>query len=92
MHRKQFYECGLIVDTAGRLHIDGEMMAEIQALALKAIKPIETLFVWDVMRAKMLANTAKPLTIALPLTGVDFNQGRLVMLEWDSCSVRHIYR
>ncbi|MHB1644422.1 MAG: signal recognition particle receptor subunit alpha, partial [Acidithiobacillus sp.] len=38
----------LIVDTAGRLHVDGEMMAEAQALTA-AVKPVELLFVVDAM-------------------------------------------
>jgi len=45
--RKHFFDV-LLVDTAGRLHVDGEMMGEIQALH-NAIKPIETLFVVDAM-------------------------------------------
>ena len=59
----------VIVDTAGRLHIDQEMMAEIQALHA-AIQPIETLFVVDSMTGQDAANTAKAFNDALPLTGV----------------------
>lgn len=59
----------LIIDTAGRLHIDGDMMAEIQAIH-KAIDPIETLFVVDSMTGQDAANTAKAFDEALPLTGV----------------------
>ena len=59
----------VIVDTAGRLAIDAEMMAEIQALHA-AIKPVETLFVVDAMTGQDAANTAKAFNDALPLTGV----------------------
>ena len=59
----------IIVDTAGRLHIDDEMMGEIKALHA-AIKPIETLFVVDSMTGQDAANTAKAFNDALPLTGV----------------------
>lgn len=59
----------LIVDTAGRLAVDAEMMAEIQALH-QTVKPIETLFVVDAMTGQDAANTAKAFNDALPLTGV----------------------
>ncbi|TEU29359.1 signal recognition particle protein [Alkanindiges illinoisensis] len=59
----------LIVDTAGRLHIDESMMDEIKALTA-AINPTETLFVVDSMTGQDAANTAKAFNDALPLTGV----------------------
>jgi len=59
----------LIVDTAGRLHVDEEMMDEIKALHA-AINPTETLFVVDSMTGQDAANTAKAFNDALPLTGV----------------------
>ena len=59
----------VLVDTAGRLHIDAEMMGEIQALH-KAIKPVETLFVVDAMTGQDAAITAQAFNEALPLTGV----------------------
>lgn len=64
----QFFDV-LIVDTAGRLHVDGEMMNEIKALH-QAVQPIETLFVVDAMTGQDAANTAKAFNDALPLTGV----------------------
>lgn len=66
--RKQSVDV-LLVDTAGRLAIDADMMAEIQSLH-KAINPIETLFVVDAMTGQDAANTAKAFNEALPLTGV----------------------
>ena len=59
----------LIVDTAGRLAIDEEMMAEIGDLH-KQLNPIETLFVVDAMTGQDAANTAKSFNDALPLTGI----------------------
>ncbi|NQY02653.1 MAG: signal recognition particle protein [Halieaceae bacterium] len=59
----------LIVDTAGRLAVDQDMMDEIAQLH-SAIKPIETLFVVDAMTGQDAANTAKAFGEALPLTGV----------------------
>ncbi|SEK67261.1 signal recognition particle subunit FFH/SRP54 (srp54) [Atopomonas hussainii] len=59
----------LILDTAGRLHVDDDMMGEIKALHA-AIKPIETLFVVDAMTGQDAANTARAFNEALPLTGV----------------------
>ncbi|MHB1531997.1 signal recognition particle protein [Acidithiobacillus sp.] len=59
----------LIVDTAGRLHIDSEMMAEAQDLA-RAVNPVELLFVVDAMTGQDAVNTARAFDAALPLTGV----------------------
>ena len=59
----------VIIDTAGRLHIDSEMMAEIQRIHAAAT-PVETLFVVDSMTGQDAANTAKAFDDALPLTGV----------------------
>ena len=59
----------LIVDTAGRMAIDDEMMAEIAAVH-DALEPIETLFVVDAMTGQDAATTAKAFDAALPLTGV----------------------
>jgi signal recognition particle subunit SRP54 len=59
----------MIVDTAGRLHVDADMMAEIQQLH-QVLEPVETLFVVDSMTGQDAANTAKAFNDALPLTGV----------------------
>jgi signal recognition particle subunit SRP54 len=59
----------LIVDTAGRLAIDQDMMAEIAELH-RVAEPVETLFVVDAMTGQDAANTAKAFGEALPLTGV----------------------
>ncbi len=59
----------LIVDTAGRLHVDGDMMAEVQAVHAKAA-PVETLFVVDSMAGQDAVNAATAFNESLPLTGV----------------------
>ncbi len=59
----------LIIDTAGRLHVDADMMAEIVALH-SAVSPVETLFVVDAMTGQDAANTAKAFNDALPVTGI----------------------
>lgn len=66
--KKQHHDV-LLVDTAGRLHIDEEMMGEIQ-LIHQAVNPVETLFVVDSMTGQDAANTAKAFNDALALTGV----------------------
>lgn len=59
----------VILDTAGRLHIDEPMMSEIKTIHQIA-SPIETLFVVDSMTGQDAANTAQAFNEALPLTGV----------------------
>ena len=79
----------VIVDTAGRLHIDEEMMDEIKIVHSK-ISPTETLFVIDAMIGQDAVNSASAFNDALPLTGVivtkldsDTRGGALI-------SVRHV--
>jgi len=66
--KKQFQDV-LLVDTAGRLHIDEDMMGEIQQIH-QAVNPVETLFVVDSMTGQDAAITAKAFNDALELTGV----------------------
>ncbi len=68
-HAKKQFADVLIVDTAGRLAIDDEMMAEISQLNT-ALNPVETLFVVDSMTGQDAAVTAKAFGETLPLTGV----------------------
>ncbi|SMF35456.1 signal recognition particle subunit FFH/SRP54 (srp54) [Alteromonadaceae bacterium Bs31] len=68
-HAKKNHMDVLLVDTAGRMHIDEELMGEIQGLH-KALNPVETLFVIDSMIGQDAVNTAKAFNDALPLTGV----------------------
>src|SRR5258708_28775137 len=79
----------LIVDTAGRLAIDEEMMREIAELHA-ALKPAETLFIVDAMQGQDAVNVPKAFSERLPLTGVI-----LTKLDGDArggaaLSVRHV--
>ena len=58
----------VILDTAGRLHVDGEMMVEIQQIA-EAVKPTETLFVADGMTGQDAVHSAQAFNEALEITG-----------------------
>ena len=86
--RLGFYDI-LLVDTAGRLHVDSEMMDEIKALHA-AINPIETLFVVDAMTGQDAANTAKAFNEALPLTGVILTKADGDARGGAALSIRHI--
>ena len=66
--KRQFVDV-LIVDTAGRLAIDDDMMQEISKLH-GHLDPVETLFVVDAMTGQDAANTAEQFGEVLPLTGV----------------------
>ncbi len=86
--RKKFVDV-VIVDTAGRLHIDDKMMEEIKQLH-EALNPIETLFVVDSMTGQDAANTAKAFNDALPLTGVILTKTDGDARGGAALSVRHI--
>ena len=86
--KKKFLDV-VIVDTAGRLHIDDEMMGEIKRLHA-AITPIETLFVVDSMTGQDAANTAKAFHDALPLTGVILTKADGDARGGAALSIRHI--
>ena len=79
----------LIVDTAGRLGVDEEMMAEIQALHAE-LNPVETLFVVDAMTGQDAALTAKAFDDVLPLTGVVLTKVDGDARGGAALSVRHI--
>lgn len=88
-HAKRHFHDVVIVDTAGRLAVDQEMMEEIRALH-EALAPAETLFVVDAMQGQDAVNVAKAFGDALPLTG-------LVLTKMDgdarggaALSVRHV--
>jgi signal recognition particle subunit SRP54 len=86
--KKKFLDV-VIVDTAGRLHVDEDMMSEIKALHA-AINPIETLFVVDSMTGQDAANTAKAFDEALPLTGVVLTKADGDARGGAALSIRHI--
>jgi signal recognition particle subunit SRP54 len=79
----------LLVDTAGRLTVDQDMMEEIKDLHA-GINPIETLFVVDAMTGQDAANTAKAFNDALPLTGIILAKADGDARGGAALSVRHI--
>ncbi len=68
-HAKEMHYNLVIIDTAGRLAIDEEMMKEIEAIK-KAINPNEILFVVDAMTGQDAVNTAKAFNDRLDFDGV----------------------
>lgn len=66
--KNKFYDV-ILIDTAGRLHVDEFMMQEIKQICLKS-KPIETLFVVDAMTGQNAANIAKKFNEELHITGI----------------------
>lgn len=69
VYARKFGRDTVIIDTAGRLTIDEEMMAEVRNIS-ESVKPIETLFVLDSMIGQDAVNTAKAFHDNLNLTGV----------------------
>ncbi|MEY4588751.1 MAG: hypothetical protein RL497_827 [Pseudomonadota bacterium] len=88
-HARKIFADVVIVDTAGRLHIDEALMEEIKSLHA-AINPIETLFVVDAMIGQDAVNTAKAFNDALPLTGVILTKADGDARGGAALSVRHV--
>lgn len=86
--KMKFYDV-LLIDTAGRLHVDKMMMAEIISI-YTTIQPVETLFVVDAMTGQDAANTAKAFNQALPLTGVILTKVDGDARGGAALSIRHI--
>jgi signal recognition particle subunit SRP54 len=63
----------IILDTAGRLHVDEQMMAEVRQIH-NVVTPHEILFVANAMTGQDAVNSAKQFHAALPLTGVILTQ------------------
>lgn len=68
-YSKRFARDVVIIDTAGRLTIDDDMMAEIENIS-KTVEPTETLFVCDAMIGQDAVTTAKAFHERLSLTGI----------------------
>jgi signal recognition particle subunit SRP54 len=79
----------LLVDTAGRLHIDDEMMEEVKQLHA-AVNPSDTLFVIDSMIGQDAVNSARAFDSALPLTGVILTKTDGDARGGAALSVRHV--
>jgi signal recognition particle subunit SRP54 len=86
--RRQFHDV-VILDTAGRLHIDEEMMAEVRRVHAAA-SPVETLFVVDSMSGQDAANVARAFDEALPLSGVILTKADGDARGGAALSVRHV--
>ncbi|MCP8898546.1 signal recognition particle protein [Gilvimarinus xylanilyticus] len=86
--KRQFFDV-LIIDTAGRLHIDDTLMDEIKQLH-RVSDPVETLFVIDAMIGQDAVNTAKAFNEALPLTGVVLTKADGDARGGAALSVRHV--
>ena len=86
--KKQFIDV-LIIDTAGRLHVDNEMMTEIRQVHAAA-NPVETLFVIDAMIGQDAVNTAQAFNESLPLTGVILTKVDGDARGGAALSVRHV--
>ncbi len=86
--RQSLYDV-LIVDTAGRLHVDGEMMQEVRDISA-AVNPLETLFVVDSMAGQDAVNAARAFGEALALTGVILTKADGDARGGAALSVRHV--
>ena len=86
--KKKFIDV-LIIDTAGRLAVDEEMMSEIVQVH-KVADPVETLFVVDAMIGQDSVNTAKAFNETLPLTGVILTKVDGDARGGAALSVRHV--
>jgi len=86
--RKQFFDV-LIIDTAGRLHVDEAMMEEIRRVHAR-ITPSDTVFVVDSMMGQDAVNAARAFNEALPLTGVVLTKADGDARGGAALSVRHV--
>ncbi len=85
---KEFFDI-LIIDTAGRLNIDKDMMSELKNIH-KKVNPIETLFVVDAMSGQEAALTAKTFAATVNITGVILTKTDGDARGGAALSVKHI--
>ena len=88
-HARSRFADVLIVDSAGRLHIDEEMMAEIQRIH-EVLNPSDTLFLVDSMMGQDAVNAAQAFNDALDLTGVILTKADGDARGGAALSVRHV--
>jgi signal recognition particle subunit SRP54 len=86
--RQGLYDA-LIVDTAGRLHVDAEMMDEVRRIDA-VLSPHERLFVVDSMAGQDAVNAARAFGEALELTGVILTKADGDARGGAALSVRHV--
>ena len=88
-HARRHGHDAVIVDTAGRLHVDAEMMEEVRAVDA-AIEPLERLFVVDSMAGQDAVNAARAFDEALELTGIILTKADGDARGGAALSVRHV--
>ncbi len=87
----------IILDTAGRLHVDGTMMEELRRIHAQ-VKPHEVLFVANAMTGQDAVNSAKLFNETLPLTGVVLTQmdgdarggAAISLIEVTGCPIKFV--
>ena len=79
----------VLIDTAGRLHVDEGLMDEIRELAT-AVEPTETLLVADAMTGQDAVRSAEEFARVLPLTGVILSKLDGDMLGGAALSIRSV--
>lgn len=87
----------IILDTAGRLHVDNAMMDEVRRIHAQ-VAPHEILFVANAMTGQDAVNSAKQFNDALPLTGVILTQmdgdarggAAISLIEVTGCPVKYV--
>jgi signal recognition particle subunit SRP54 len=88
-HARRHMQDVVIVDTAGRLHVDQAMMDEVQAID-RAVRATERLFVVDSMAGQDAVNAARAFDAALALTGVILTKADGDARGGAALSVRHV--
>ena len=88
-HARSHVHDVVIIDTAGRLHVDEEMMAEVQAID-RAVAATERLFVVDSMAGQDAVNAARAFDSSLALTGVILTKADGDARGGAALSVRHV--
>ena len=88
-HARRHVHDVVIIDTAGRLHVDQEMMAEVQAID-RAVASTERLFVVDSMAGQDAVNAARAFDSSLALTGVILTKADGDARGGAALSVRHV--
>jgi len=79
----------LLVDTAGRLHVDEKMMSEVRELH-SILQPTETLYVADSIMGQDAVNSAKAFDEALPLSGIILTKTDGDARGGAALSIRHV--
>ena len=88
-HARRHQHDVVLIDTAGRLHVDQAMMAEVQAID-RAVGATERLFVVDSMAGQDAVNAARAFDAALALTGVILTKADGDARGGAALSVRHV--